>query len=97
MQMILLGPAMAAALHILLGFAVGAPLGLVHFATLRWNTGLYLGKGPALGLGLQVLRLAVLGTVFFLLARLGAVMLLSATLGLLAARHLLLRRTGALP
>lgn len=86
-----------AASHIILGMAAGALLGLLHFATLRWNTALYLGRNFALGLGLQVLRLAAVGLVFFLLARLGASALLAGALGLLAVRRPFLRRAGGWP
>lgn len=86
-----------AAFHIVLGFGVGALLGLAHFASLRWNAELYLDRGVALGLGLQLLRLAVLGAVLFALVQIGAGALLSGTLGLLAVRRFLVRSAGGLP
>nr|WP_255569322.1 ATP synthase subunit I [Neoroseomonas alba] len=80
-----------------IGLATGAVLGLVHFATLRWTTDLYLGKGIAYGFGLQILRFAVLGLVLFALARLGAAALLSGALGLLVMRRIVLKRVGGMP
>jgi len=91
------GQAIALAFHIALGFGAGVLLGLVHFSTLRWNTRLYLGSGIAPGLGLQLLRFAVLAVVFFALVRIGAGALLSGALGLFVARRLLLSRAGGLP
>jgi len=84
-------------LAVAIGLATGAVLGLVHFATLRWTTDLYLGKGIAYGFGLQILRFAVLGLVLFALARLGAAALLSGALGLLVMRRIVLKRVGGMP
>jgi hypothetical protein len=85
---------MTAASHIALGLAAGALLGWLYFAMLRRNTALYLGRSFALGLGMQLLRFAAVGLVFFLLARLGAGALLAGALGLLAVRRVYLRRVG---
>ncbi|MCS0497040.1 hypothetical protein NVS89_18295 [Ancylobacter sp. MQZ15Z-1] len=90
-------PTAQTALLVALGLAVGALLGLVYFATLRWNTGLYLGRSFALALGLQLFRFAVLGGAFYALARLGAGPLLAAAIGLLVTRRFYLRRAGGLP
>ena len=81
----------------LFGLAAGRLLGFVHFAVLRRNAELYLARSLMRGIGVHLLRFAILGLALLLLARLGAGALLSGALGLLAARHLLLRRTGALP
>jgi hypothetical protein len=89
--------AAAAALHVLFGLAAGGLLGFMHFATLRRNAALYLARSLVPGVGLHLLRFAILGAALFLLTRLGADALLSGMLGLLAVRHLLLRRTGESP
>lgn len=75
------------ALHIAIGLGTGLVLGLAHFFTLRWNTGLYLGRRPILGLGVQLLRFTALAAVLFALTRLGAGALMSGALGVLAARR----------
>jgi F1F0 ATPase subunit 2 len=76
-----------------LGFVLGFAAGLVHFATLRQVTALYLGGGALpRALGLQLLRLALLAGVLVLLARLGAGPLLAGALGVLIARAMVLRR-----
>lgn len=83
-------------LHVLIGLASGVALGLIHFGTLKWNTDLYLGKGMALGLVVQSLRLALLGAAFFGLAWLGAGALLAGAIGLLAVRRVFVRWAGGL-
>ncbi|QIB36387.1 hypothetical protein G3A50_20020 [Ancylobacter pratisalsi] len=83
-------------LHIAVGLAVGAVVGFIHFATLKRNTDLYLGGGFALAFGLQLLRFAILGAVFYALARLGAGALLAGAIGLLVTRRVFLRRVGGL-
>lgn len=82
---------------IAIGLGAGALLGLVHFTTLRWTTDLYLGRGFAYGLGLQILRFTVLGLVFLGLAQLGAAALLSGALGLLVMRRVVVKRLGGVP
>jgi F1F0 ATPase subunit 2 len=84
-------------LHALLGLAAGAALGLAHFASLAWNTRLYVSGGAARAFAVQLLRLAVLAAALAGLARLGAPPLLAGALGLLLARRLVLRRLGAAP
>lgn len=84
-------------LHALPGLAAGTALGLAHFASLAWNTRLYVTGGAARALAVQLLRLAVLAAAFAGLARLGALPLLAGALGLLLARQLVLRRLGAVP
>lgn len=77
-----------------IGFAIGLALGLVHFATLRRVTALYLEEGsPALAIGLQLLRLGVLAVVMVLLAQHGAAPLLGGALGVIVARQVIIRRT----
>ncbi len=79
------------------GAAIGLLLGLLgggaQFALLRWNTDLYL-RGGAFGraIGLQVLRLGLLGVVLTALAWHGAVPLLAGALGVQLARGLVLYR-----
>jgi F1F0 ATPase subunit 2 len=84
-------------LHALLGLAAGMALGLAHFASLAWNTRLYVKGGAARALTVQLLRLALLALAFAWLARSGALPLLAGALGLLLARRLVLRRLGAVP
>ena len=77
----------------LLGLAVGLVAGTLHFLTLRRGTALYLGGGsPARAIALQLARLALLTAVLAGLAWLGAAPLLAGALGVVAARHLVLRR-----
>jgi len=95
-----MSPALSIALHELaatLPFAaLGAVLGLVYFATLRWNTQLYVRGAPLWqGLGLQLLRLAIVVAAMFAFARCGALPLLLALGGLLLGRQLVLRRASA--
>jgi N-ATPase, AtpR subunit len=76
---------------------IGMLAGWAHFALLRWNAGLYLrpaGFGRAIGL--QMLRLVLLGAVLAVLAREGALPLLLGALGVLLARRVVLRRTRLL-
>jgi hypothetical protein len=84
----------ATAAHIVLGLAAGALVGVLHFATLRWSTALYLGRTFALAFGLQLVRLGVVGLLLFLLAHIGAGTQLAGALGLLAVRRPFLRRAG---
>ena len=78
-----------------LGLVLGFAAGLVHFASLRRVTELYLGGGsPARAVALQLVRFAGLGAVLALLAWLGAAPLIAGALGLTLARGVLLRRAG---
>jgi len=78
----------AAAAFVALGFAAGT----LFFALLRWNASLYMrGGGLALGVAIQVVRLAAVGGLLALVALHGAVPLLLTTLGLLIARPIVLR------
>lgn len=83
--------------QVLAGLGVGAVLGLAHFASLAWNTRLYARGGAALGLAVQLARLALVVAVLYGLVRLGAGALLAGALGFLAARHVVMRRAGGLP
>lgn len=79
--------------HIVLGFAFGFALGLVHFASLRQITALWLsGRAPRRALALHVVRLAALGIGLFGLALIGAAPLLAGTLGVMASREIVLYR-----
>ncbi|HZD26518.1 MAG TPA: ATP synthase subunit I, partial [Alphaproteobacteria bacterium] len=67
--------------------ALGLALGLLHFASLRWLAGQYLGGGPRWrGALVHVARLALLGGTLVWIAQAGAWPLLAATAGLLAGR-----------
>jgi len=86
-----LGPWAAAGL----GLAVGLAAGAAYFASLWWNTQLYLAGGRVLlALALQILRLAVLLMALAGLAVFGALALLMGAVGVLLARALVLRRVG---
>lgn len=82
------------ALQGVVGFTVGAVAGLGYFFALWRTIGLLVQGGALKALATQLARFAALAVVFFALAKLGAVALLSGALGLLLARHLLLRRLG---
>ncbi|MBE9636336.1 ATP synthase subunit I [Salipiger mangrovisoli] len=87
-------PYTLATLALCLGFA----LGLLHFASLRRVTSLFLGGNPAWrALGLQLARLTLLTAALAGLARLGALPLLAGTLGLLLARQAVLRHSRKEP
>ncbi|MGJ5019558.1 N-ATPase subunit AtpR [Bradyrhizobium oligotrophicum] len=70
----------------------GGLLGLLHFASLRWNVRFLIGGLPFSSLGLQLLRFAATGGAMVLVTKsFGAMPLLAGTLGLLTARNGLLR------
>lgn len=78
-----------------LGLGVGLAAGAAYFATLWWNTQLYLSGGRALlALLIQVVRFALLLAALAALALFGALPLLTGAVGLLIARTLVLRRLG---
>jgi hypothetical protein len=79
---------LAGAIFLILGFTAG----ILFFALLRWNTLLYTrGDGVALGVAVQMARLAATGGFLALVSLHGALPLLLTTLGLLIARPLVLR------
>ena len=80
-----------------IGLGVGLPLGFVHFASLRWNSGFYIDRRPMLGLAVQVLRFGVLAGALFALTRLGAGALMAGALGVFVARRFVVRRAGGPP
>lgn len=78
-----------------LGLAVGLIAGGAYFASLWWNTQLYLAGGRALlAVLVQMLRFTVLLVALAGLALFGAMALLMGAAGLLLARALVLRRLG---
>jgi F1F0 ATPase subunit 2 len=78
-----------------LGLGVGLVAGGAYFASLWWNTQLYLAGGRALlAIALQVARFALLLGAMAALAFLGALPLLMGAVGLLIARTLVVRRLG---
>ncbi|WP_454918888.1 N-ATPase subunit AtpR [Xanthobacter sediminis] len=86
-----LGPLAGAALGLGGGLAAGA----AYFATLWWNTQLYLSGGRALlAILIQAARFALLLVALAALALFGALPLLMGAVGLLIARTLVLRRLG---
>jgi F1F0 ATPase subunit 2 len=72
---------------------LGAVLGALHFATLRYNVGAYLGGAGARAIALHLGRIVLVGTAFALIARAGAVPLLAALAGFMLARLYVLRAT----
>ncbi|MDE2007087.1 MAG: hypothetical protein KGI51_11005 [Rhodospirillales bacterium] len=75
------------------GLLLGLLGGGVLWATLLWNSRLYLRGGAPLGaIGVQALRLGLLGALLAGLAREGAAPLLAGALGVLLARAVVLRR-----
>lgn len=91
------GATLGPALQILIGLGAGIALGVVHFATLRRVARLYAEGGAGVPLALQLARLLILGAVLFGLAKIGAPALLAGAIGLLLARHVVVRRLGGLP
>lgn len=86
-----LGPVTGAAV----GLGVGLVAGGAYFASLWWNTRLYLEGGRALlAILLQVVRFALLLVALAALALFGALPLLMGAVGLLIARTLVVRRLG---
>jgi F1F0 ATPase subunit 2 len=68
-------------------FVAGALLGLLHFASLRWNVRCLLSGQPLFSLGFQLLRFAMTGAALVLAARsFGAMPLLAVAAGLMVAR-----------
>jgi F1F0 ATPase subunit 2 len=87
-------PALSFAGQALIGFIAGFMLGLLHFASLRWNTRLFTTGAAGKAMALQLGRIGVTVAVFILLARLSLVALLSGALAFLVARLLAVRRFG---
>jgi F1-F0 ATPase (N-ATPase) AtpR subunit len=84
--------ALAAAGFLAFGFTAG----MVFFALLRWNTSLYTRGGSlALGIAVQLLRIAAAGGLLALVALHGPLALLLTMLGLLIARPLVVRVLAA--
>jgi len=80
-----------------IGLVVGLGLGLVHFATLKKVTALYLSGAATLRVaGLQLARFVLLAAALALLALWGGLPLLSGALGVLAGRAIVLRRSGGM-
>lgn len=80
-------------LEALAGLIVGAGLGLIHFATLRRVAEGYVTGAPAARvIGLQLVRLAVVGAVLIALAVWSAAALIAAAIGIFVGREIVLRR-----
>ncbi len=77
--------------YIALGAVAGMAFGGVHFLTLARVVRLLVSGPAALGLGLQLMRFAVLGGALYWIAQLGGLPLLAALGGVLVARVLVLR------
>jgi F1F0 ATPase subunit 2 len=78
--------------HVIVGLVVGTLAGFIHFTTLHWSVRLLTSGTAGKALAVQLCRLGLVAAVFILLAHWGAATLLSAALGLLLARHVVLRR-----
>ncbi|MBS1164552.1 MAG: N-ATPase, AtpR subunit [Proteobacteria bacterium] len=85
----------AAVAKAILGAAIGAGIGALHFQALWWS--LRAGDGAARFVARTALRWSLTIGLFGALALLGAPALLGGALGLLAARHIVLRKIGRLP
>ncbi len=78
----------------LAGAVAGLALGLVHFASLWWNTRLD-GQASALRMvAVQLLRLLVLAAGLTGMAMVGAACLLGGAAGVLLARRIVMRRVA---
>lgn len=80
------------ALEALIAFAAGVGLGLACFTLLERNLALYLDGRPVAGAVLQAGRLLLVAAGMLGAVQFGAIPLLSCALGLLAGRHVVLRR-----
>ncbi len=86
----------AMAIEAALAFGAGIAIGILHFRLLWWNARLFVRAGSALAAtALQLARFGVLGLVLFVMAKSSAAVLLAGGLGLLIARHIVIRRIGA--
>jgi F1F0 ATPase subunit 2 len=85
---------MSAIVTILACFIGGVVLAATYVATLRRNVELYSNGQIARARVAHLLRLAVVGAIFWLLARWGAGPLLSAFAGFVIARVYLVRRAS---
>lgn len=76
--------------------AFGITAGAFHFALLRWNAALYLGGGGIWrAVAMQAARLGVVAGLLAFAVTHGAMPLLSTTLGVLIARHFVVRRMAS--
>lgn len=78
----------------------GLLLGFWHFGSLRWLSRRWIEAGSTRWLsllGLQLVRLGVLGAAFFWTVRQGAPALLALALGVLIARVIVVRRSQPRP
>lgn len=83
-------------IQLALGAAVGVAAGFVHFTALRWNVSLFERGATPKAILLLLTRFAILAAALVGLAKLGALPLLAGAAGLLAARQVVLRRSGGL-
>jgi len=74
------------------GLCVGFLAGSLHFTSLHLNVRLIIAGSPRRALALQLLRMAGVAVLFFVLAKLGPWPLLCGAAGLLLARFAILRR-----
>jgi F1F0 ATPase subunit 2 len=86
-----------APLLLVVAFAAGLVLGLLHFASLRRVADVFAAGAAGRALALQAVRWVALVAVLILFAREGALPLLLCALGLLVARAVVLRREESSP
>ena len=87
-------PALSFAGQAVIGFIAGFLVGVLHFASLRWNTRLFTTGAAGKAIALQLGRIGATVAVLILLARLSLVALLSGALAFLATRLFALRSFG---
>ena len=79
--------------HLLLGALIGLPAAAAYFAALRQNVRLYIeGGSSAVAVTVQLLRLALMGALFFGLAKVGVGALVGALAGFVLMRSVAMRR-----
>lgn len=82
----------ASVTKVVIAAAAGAGIGALHFCVLWWS--LKAGGGALRFAVLAALRWSLTIALFVVLALLGAPALVAGALGLLAVRHIVLRRIG---
>jgi F1F0 ATPase subunit 2 len=82
--------------QIAIGLAAGFFAGVVHYASLRWNTQLFAAGSAVKAVLLQLARIAAAVAVLTVLAMSGFAALVSGGLAFLVARPVLIWRFGAL-
>jgi F1F0 ATPase subunit 2 len=87
------GPLLGAVCGAVVGYGVGA----LYFGSLRWTAEAWVAGAVVRAVASQIGRLALVAIVLFGLAKIGPAALLCGALGVLAARHVAVRRFGRSP